>query len=282
MRLGQIADQWVRELPLDEALIRRVIREQADEEGLLFDARQIRTAIRRAWNRLPDEERNAAREGIGRTPGPYNQDQDEDKAHDQDQTEETAATNGKRGSGLQQSPAPPSKISPWSGDAEIYDLLERHRRGQLRPAHVELGPMPPDATESMVKVARDIALLIGLRLAVDDDRPLIYATSFCAWRMGWATSTGEPDKPRASRVLRKLIDAGVIEYVGTMPRTDSRLFAAPSPSVRRRPRPQPPAVGVQPRVEPFAEVEQQRVVHEAEPVGGEHLGVVATGNPADP
>ena len=34
----------------------------------------------------------------------------------------------------------------------------------------------------MRAVAADIALLIGLRLAVDDDRLLIYSARFCVWR----------------------------------------------------------------------------------------------------
>jgi hypothetical protein len=63
----------------------------------------------------------------------------------------------------------------------------------------------------MRAVADDIRLLIGLRLAVDEYRPLPYSTRFCAERCGLLHHT------QASRVLRQLVDAGVIESAGALP-----------------------------------------------------------------
>ncbi len=139
---------------------------------------------------------------------------------------------------------------PFGGeDAETYDLLERHAAGVLEPRPVALGPMPAGATESMRLVAEDMTLLLGLQLAVDDDRPLMYSTRFCAWRMGWRTASGDWDKKRASRVLAKLRDAGVISWVGDLPRSKTRLYAPLAPAVVR-PGPEVPALGLQPVVQP--------------------------------
>jgi hypothetical protein len=77
----------------------------------------------------------------------------------------------------------------------------------------------------MHKVAADIRLLLGLRLAVSEDRPLPYSTGFCAERCGLR------DKREASRILRQLERLGVIKCVGRMkPRgkpDGTKLYAAP-------------------------------------------------------
>ena len=77
----------------------------------------------------------------------------------------------------------------------------------------------------MRDVAADLRLLLGLRLAVDEDRPLPYATRFCAERCGLRHHT------QASRVLRKLVDAGVVELAGAMPARGkgdgTKLYQAP-------------------------------------------------------
>ena len=57
----------------------------------------------------------------------------------------------------------------------------------------------------MRDAAKDIALLMGLRLAKDEARSLPYSASFAARRLGLGK-----DKRRANRVLRELIRAGVI------------------------------------------------------------------------
>jgi hypothetical protein len=80
-------------------------------------------------------------------------------------------------------------------------------------------------TELMHTVADDIRLLLGLRLAVNEDRPLPYSAAFCAERCGLR------DKRQASRVLRALERIGVVQCTGTMePRgkpDGTKLYAAP-------------------------------------------------------
>jgi hypothetical protein len=77
----------------------------------------------------------------------------------------------------------------------------------------------------MQTVAADIRLLLGLRLAVDEDRPLPYSTRFCAERCGLH------DQAQASRVLRALERVGVVERAGTLdPRgkpDGTKLYQAP-------------------------------------------------------
>ena len=72
---------------------------------------------------------------------------------------------------------------------------------------------------------RTLRLLIGLRLAVDEHRPLPYSTRFCAERCGLY------DQAHASRVLRELERAGVIERDGALtPRgkpDGTKLYRAP-------------------------------------------------------
>jgi hypothetical protein len=90
-------------------------------------------------------------------------------------------------------------------------LLARHEAQSLDPAHVELGAMPVGATMDMLRVAENMRLLMGLRLAVGQDEPLPYAAAFAAELLGW------DDKRRASRAIRKLCDAGVVVCVGELP-----------------------------------------------------------------
>jgi hypothetical protein len=91
---------------------------------------------------------------------------------------------------------------------------------------VALGELPAGASRAMHEVAADIRLLIGLRLAVDEDRPLPYSTRFCAERCGLH------DQAHASRVLRQLEQAGVVERAGTLdPRgkpDGTKLYQAPA------------------------------------------------------
>ena len=58
MRLQTVADYWVRQVP-DRDMARKCAWDQAEREGLQFDRKEINAAIRRAWNRTPDEERDA-------------------------------------------------------------------------------------------------------------------------------------------------------------------------------------------------------------------------------
>ena len=110
-------------------------------------------------------------------------------------------------------------------EPELLGLIRDHDRGELEPVDVPLGELPADASPAMRRVAEDIRLLIGLRLAVDEDRPLPYATRFCAERCGLRHHT------QASRVLRQLVEAGVVEPAGAMPARGkgdgTKLYQAP-------------------------------------------------------
>lgn len=121
----------------------------------------------------------------------------------------------------------PPGVQPSPEAAELYELIELYERGKLVPAEVTLGPLPGAAGEAMRKAAADIELLIGLRLAVDDDRPLPYATSFARDRLGLC------NKSHASRVLRSLVEAGVIVDAGELPKrgkgNGTKTYAPPVP-----------------------------------------------------
>jgi len=225
LRLQTIAEHWVRQVP-DRELARRCAWDQAEREGLQFDRKEVNAAIRRAWNRTPDEERDAllaaSTAHLERRPS---------EAPDRRAPVSSLPLASPPGPGPGPGPNPRPGPSPGgtcsdadingpgfgSNEAETYELLERHEVGLLLPHQVALGSLPLGATESMRLVAEDMALLLGLRIAVDEDRPLMYSTRFCAWRMGWKLTSGEWDKRRASRVLTKLVSAGVIRHVGDMP-----------------------------------------------------------------
>ena len=107
----------------------------------------------------------------------------------------------------------------------MLGLVRDPDAGRLEPVDVRLGEIPAKASPAMRRVAADVRLLIGLRLAVDDDRPLPYSTRFCAERCGLH------DQAHASRVLRALVEAGVIRYVDSLERRGKRdgtkLYATP-------------------------------------------------------
>ena len=102
-------------------------------------------------------------------------------------------------------------------------LIRDYENGRLRPVHVELGPLPATGsraeafdgrqvvvTDTMHDVAADIRLLLGLRLAVDEQKPLPYSTRFCAERCRLR------DHRQASRALRSLEQLGVVECAGKL------------------------------------------------------------------
>jgi hypothetical protein len=127
----------------------------------------------------------------------------------------------------------------------------------------------------MHAVARDLRLLMGLRLAVDEHRPLPYATTLCAQRCGLR------DPKQASRVLRALVRLGVIDHVGSLPARGkpdgTKLYAPPL---------QGAPVGVEvldrPTVEPAGKVPAEHVMRGAVALerGAAH-GVGAAGNSAN-
>ena len=106
---------------------------------------------------------------------------------------------------------------------------------RLEPVDVRLGQLPANASPAMREGADDIRLLLGLRLAVDDDRPLPYSTRFCAERCGLH------DQAHASRILRRLVEAGVIRHAESLEprgkRDGTKCYGAPGRgSIHRRQR----------------------------------------------
>src|SRR5258708_11540350 len=94
----------------------------------------------------------------------------------------------------------------------MHELLADHEAGRLTPAEVRLGEMPANATDDMRRVADDMRTLMGVRLAAGDDRPLPYATTWAAKRLGWGSN-----HRRANRAIHRLCDAGVVCFAGSLP-----------------------------------------------------------------
>jgi hypothetical protein len=114
-------------------------------------------------------------------------------------------------------------------EPELYELLRDHDEGRLVPATVELGELPDGATADMRRVADHVRLLLGIRIAAGELRPLPYAARWAARELGW-----REDYKRARRAIRMLVDTGVIRYVGELePRgkgNGTKTYAAPLPA----------------------------------------------------
>jgi hypothetical protein len=278
IHLRQIARRYAESTAGDWSFdaFRRLLRQLVDEEGLLVNAKEVNLAARGEWNRVHQQEQADAAESspLASPAGAGAAARARAGAGAGAGGTSTRQEHGRPAGGGQER-AVGSRPAFGGEDAETYDLLKRHAAGVLEPRPVALGPMPAGATESMRLVAEDMTLLLGLQLAVDDDRPLMYSTRFCAWRMGWRTASGDWDKKRASRVLAKLRQAGVISWVGDLPQSGTRLYAPPLEPAVVRPGPEVPALGHQPVVQPGGEVGQQAVVDHAQAVLRDDLGVVA-------
>src|SRR5215210_5846747 len=110
---------------------------------------------------------------------------------------------------------------------ELWRLLDAYKQGLLEPVDVELGSLPPHAGPVMRGIAEHMRLLMGLRRAVGDDRPLPYARSM-AVDAGLAR-----DLAAASKAIGALVRAGVIEHVGALPPLrpgidGTKLYAPPT------------------------------------------------------
>lgn len=111
----------------------------------------------------------------------------------------------------------------------LYTLLLAHRAGLLEPQEVRLGELTT-ATADMREIADDVRLLLGLKRAAGDSRPLAYSDSFAAARCGF---TGKPDttRKRARRALDRLLKAEVIKPGGSLEpsgcRAGTQLYDAP-------------------------------------------------------
>jgi hypothetical protein len=97
--------------------------------------------------------------------------------------------------------------------------------GEIEPQRVRLGSMPPRPSESMLAIARDIEVRIGLLLAEGITRALPYATQE-AVDAGFVRTKGG-----ASYALTRLAQVGVIRCIGEMPPrgkgNGTKLFVPP-------------------------------------------------------
>lgn len=145
--------------------------------------------------------------------------QDQDQDQDQDQGYPlNEAVPGPGGS----NPAPGGSNEP----TELALLVGEWQDGRLTPAEITLGTMPTRAGDAQRAVADHMRLLMGLRLAAGDARPLPYAASM-AVRAGLV-----PDKGTASAAIRALVRMKVIAHVGELPKTrpgidGTKLYAPP-------------------------------------------------------
>jgi len=136
--------------------------------------------------------------------------QDQDQDQDQDQVGTTTLSGSSPGPGGNSAPPGPGGKSE-SEPTELALLIGEYQQERLSPAEVKLGDLPSRAGPVQRRVAEHIGLLMGLRQAVGDDRPLPYASSM-AVRAGLA-----PDKRTASKAIRALVRFGVIHHVGSLP-----------------------------------------------------------------
>jgi hypothetical protein len=120
------------------------------------------------------------------------------------------STTSSLGWDTQKDQQPPRKMTSGA----VKQLWADHAAGVLHPVPVELGPLPQGATADHRRVARDIALLIGLARAAGYSAPVPYTYRFCAWqRMDWP---GEAGRQRAGEVLRDLRRAGTFSCPGAL------------------------------------------------------------------
>ncbi len=96
-------------------------------------------------------------------------------------------------------------VSEEKEPSELDLLLDRYKAGTLEPEEPALGEMPERPGSAMAGIATHMKLLMGLRRANGDYRPLPYATSM-AVRAGLVA-----DKGTASKAIRRLVAAGVVE-----------------------------------------------------------------------
>ena len=93
---------------------------------------------------------------------------------------------------------------------DLDELFERYRAGDLVPVPVvlDVDRLAPQAHE-LRRLAEQIALVMGLRLAMFDYGPVPLSERTVARLMGWACR-GQPDGKRAWSALNTLEDRGVI------------------------------------------------------------------------
>ena len=93
----------------------------------------------------------------------------------------------------------------------MRELLALQKANKVEPEFVDLGPMPPHATDPMHAIAEDIQNRLGLMLADGTRQPLMYAASE-AVKAGHVHTKGG-----ASWALKMLVKSEVILPAGAMP-----------------------------------------------------------------
>jgi DNA-binding transcriptional ArsR family regulator len=105
---------------------------------------------------------------------------------------------------------------------EVEELLQRHSEGRIGALpHVQLPPLPDNATDPMRRVAAFFELVHGLRQWAGMDPEVMFSSHWAAAKIGLPQRT-------VSRALGRLVDAGVLAPAGSRPgrngRRGPRLF----------------------------------------------------------
>jgi hypothetical protein len=108
--------------------------------------------------------------------------------------------------------------------AEVEELLKLYEAKELEPFHVDLPPLPDDATDTMRKVAGFYRVVLGLRLGEDmRSKDGEWGPADVPFACGWVGKKIGRPKPSVHRALRQLEAAGVLRRVGSLPgRPDRR------------------------------------------------------------
>lgn len=154
-------------------------------------------------------------------------------------------------------------------DVDLYRLIDAYLEGKITPQPIALGSLPAHAADADRRLAERLGLLMGLRAADGDYRPLPCAERFACRLLGW--ETGEMQRGRVRRMLGRLVRWGVIVPGPDLPRREgmahgTKTFGPPSVADG-----QAGAVGVEALDQPVPEPAQQVVVHRAQDGGGADL-----------
>jgi hypothetical protein len=127
------------------------------------------------------------------------------------------------GGGVQTPAAPDDELA---AEDQLDFLVGEWLAGDLEPHPVALGPLSPRARGVQRLIAEHVRLLLGLRVASGEWRPLPYARGV-AQRAGIAA-----DRGTAGRALRALVRDGVLIEAGTLPplpphRDGTKTYAPP-------------------------------------------------------
>lgn len=109
----------------------------------------------------------------------------------------------------------PGRGSEVDDGAEVEGLYRLYLAGQFEPLQVSFPVTPLKPSPAMRAVLDDFAVIYGLRLAAEDDRPVAYGAEWAAARIGLPVRT-------VRRVLGRLVELGVLESCGELPARQRR------------------------------------------------------------